>query len=105
MIAVEFCNACGESCDADAFEACGGYCARCDQDRPAARLVKTREFRPHGCAMAPTAVDQAKADADFRVLDVSGRRTRIAWRDGRRQDVTARELARLQAAHTWAPDF
>lgn len=70
-----------------------------------ATMTKTREFRPAGCAVRPTAVDEAKAAADFRIVDVSCRLKRIIWRDGRAEDVTARQLAKLQAAHTWATDF
>jgi hypothetical protein len=53
----------------------------------------------------PTTVDAAKAAADFRVLDVSTARKFIAWNDGRREYVTARQLKTLQASHTWATDF
>jgi hypothetical protein len=52
-----------------------------------------------------TAVDDAKANADFRLLDVSGTKKVIAWKDGRREYVTNRQLAKLQATYTWAPDF
>ena len=67
------------------------------------KFVKTREFRPHGCAIPPTTVDAAKAAADFRLLQVAP--NVIRWRDGRTERVTERQLRKLQAAHTWAPDF
>ncbi len=58
--------------------------------------------RPGGAGV--TAIDARKAAADFRILDV-GKRYSIAWKDGRRERVTCRQLAKLQAAHTWATDF
>lgn len=70
-----------------------------------ATITKTAEFMPQGCALRPTEIDAAKAAADFRILDVSCRLKVIAWRDGTRQRVTARELAKLQASHTWQTDF
>lgn len=52
----------------------------------------------------PTSLDAAKAAADFLLTDVSCG-NRIVWRDGRRETVTDRKLAKLQAAYTWATDF
>ena len=49
----------------------------------------------------PTSIDERKASADFRMIDVDF----IVWRDGTRQSVTKRQLTKLQAAHTWATDF
>ena len=69
-----------------------------------ATFTKTRDAQPMGQYRA-TAVDARKAAADFRLVDVSCRLKRIVWADGRQQDVTARELTKLQADHTWATDF
>lgn len=69
----------------------------------AATCRKVGEFRPHGAALAPTAVDQAKAAAAFRLLQVGP--NVIRWQDGRTERVSERQLAKLQAAHAWAPDF
>ncbi len=74
------------------------------RDTMNATFTKTRDAQPMG-QYKPTAVDAAKATAEFRIVDVSCRLKRIVWHNGRQQDVTARELTKLQAAHTWAPDF
>ena len=66
-------------------------------------LVKTRDAQPMG-EYKPTALDARKAAADFLLTDVSCGNS-IVWRDGRRETVTNRKLAKLQAAHTWACDF
>ncbi|MGF6996795.1 hypothetical protein [Paraburkholderia sp. GAS32] len=66
---------------------------------------KVKDAQPMG-EYKPTAVDEAKKTADFRILSMgSGRHNSIAWRDGRRENVTSRELAKLQKSHTWATDF
>lgn len=67
-------------------------------------FTKTHGALPMGI-YHPTDIDMRKAAADFRLLDVSCRLKRIQWRDGRMQEVTSRELTKLQAAHTWATDF
>ena len=53
----------------------------------------------------PTGIDTAKAAAGFRVVDVSGTKNRIIWSDGRAESVTDARLEKLQALHSWAPDF
>jgi hypothetical protein len=68
----------------------------------ATTITKTRaaNTRPY----SPTAVDAAKADADFRLVDVSFKNA-IVWRNGTMEFVTDAKLAKLQAAHSWAVDF
>jgi hypothetical protein len=51
----------------------------------------------------PTALDHAKAAAAFRLVNIGP--NLIVWQDGRRERVTERQLAKLQAAHSWATDF
>ena len=68
-----------------------------------ATFTKTQTALPMG-QYKPTAIDAAKAAADFRITDVSCGNF-IVWQDGRRERVTDRQLAKLQAAHTWATDF
>ena len=67
-------------------------------------MTKTQNAQQAGAYKA-TAVDASKAAADFRILDVSCRMKRIVWHDGTQQDVTEAQLKKLQAAHSWAPDF
>jgi hypothetical protein len=67
-------------------------------------ITKTRDAAPCGDYVA-TAVDAAKAAAEFRMVAVVGRKTAIVWRDGRAETVTERRLAQLQAAHRFAADF
>lgn len=67
-----------------------------------ATITKTKSAQPMG-QYQPTAIDAAKAAADFRLLQVSP--YVIAWKDGRRERVTERQLKKLQAAHTWTTDF
>lgn len=67
-----------------------------------ASVIKTKSAQPMG-TYQPTSVDAAKAAADFRLLQVSP--YFIAWKDGRRETVTSRQLKKLQATHTWATDF
>lgn len=50
-----------------------------------------------------TAVDDRKDAADFLLLQVSP--NVIRWNDGHQERVTARQLTRLQAAHSWHTDF
>ena len=52
-----------------------------------------------------TTVDVERQSADFRLIDVSCSRKLIAWRDGRREYVTSRQLAKLQSTNSWSPDF
>jgi hypothetical protein len=66
------------------------------------RFVKTQSAQPAG-EYKPTAIDAAKAAAEFRLLQVSP--NVIRWQDGRTERVTTRQLAKLQAAHAWACDF
>lgn len=65
-------------------------------------FTKVQDAQPKG-EYQPTAVDAAKAAASFRLVNVSP--NIIVWNDGRQQTVNARELKKLQAAHTWATDF
>jgi hypothetical protein len=67
-----------------------------------ATLTKIKAAQPMG-EYTPTAVDRTKAGVDFRLINVGP--NVIAWQDGRRERVTNRQLAKLQAAHTWATDF
>lgn len=109
MIGREACNCCGALCDENQFNREGlGYCGECFADplaANAARIRKADEFRPQGCALKPTAIDEAKAAADFRVIQIDRRGAVIDWCDGRREKVTTRRLEALQKSHTWAPDF
>jgi hypothetical protein len=50
-----------------------------------------------------TSVDAAKAAADFRLISVSP--YIVAWNNGTTERVTARQLKKLQAEHTWSADF
>jgi len=50
-----------------------------------ATFTKTRDAQPMG-QYKPTAVDAAKATAEFRIVDVSCRLKRIVWHNGRQQD-------------------
>lgn len=52
----------------------------------------------------PTAIDVAKAEVDFRLVAV-GKKTTIAWRDGRIEQVSEERLKQLQAQHSWVTDF
>jgi hypothetical protein len=66
-------------------------------------FIKTQDAQPMG-EYKPTAVDDAKKNADFRLVAVGTKNT-IIWKDGRTELVTRKQLAKLQASHTWAPDF
>lgn len=68
-----------------------------------ATIIKTRDAQPMG-QYQPTALDSAKADAEFRLIAV-GRKNTIVWANGRSEYVTDAKLAKLQAAHHWAADF
>lgn len=70
---------------------------------PAVTFRKVKDAQPMG-EYKPTSVDEAKKAADFRLIAV-GTKNDIVWKDGRRESVTRRQLAKLQAAHTWATDF
>lgn len=65
-------------------------------------FTKTQNAQPMG-QYKPTAVDAAKACADFRILQVGP--NYIRWADGRGEMVSNRKLAKLQADHSWACDF
>jgi hypothetical protein len=67
-----------------------------------ATLTKIKAAEPMG-TYTPTAVDDRKAAADFRLINVSP--NVIVWKDGHRERVTDRELTRLQSRNTWATDF
>ena len=69
-----------------------------------ATCTKTQDAQPMG-SYTPTPIEDEKKSADFRLLDVSQSEKLIAWRDGLREYVTGRQLAKLQAVHSWAPDF
>lgn len=69
-----------------------------------ATCTKIQDAQPLG-EYTPTQVDAEKKAADFRLLDVSTSNKLIRWRDGRAEYVTSRQLAKLQAAHSWATDF
>jgi hypothetical protein len=69
-----------------------------------ATVTKTHDAQPMG-VYAATAVDAVKVAADFRLLDVTGFKKHLRWRDGRDEFVTSRQLAKLQAIHSWATDF
>ena len=70
-----------------------------------AEIIKIPTNLPALGEYRETAVDRQKAAADFLILDVSGSRNTIRWRDGRIELVTDRQLDRLQARHTSATDF
>lgn len=67
-----------------------------------ATITQTKSAQVAG-QYQPTTVDAAKTAADFRLVQVSP--YYIVWADGRGERVTARQLAKLQAVHTWAADF
>lgn len=69
-----------------------------------ATIRKVKDAEPMG-EYTPTAVDAAKASADFRLVDVTCAKKVIVWKDGRTERVTSRQLAKLQAAHSWVTDF
>lgn len=64
---------------------------------------KVRSAQPCG-EYKPTAVDAAKAAADFRIVAM-GKKATIYWRDGRIEHVTEKQLEKLQQGHSWACDF
>lgn len=65
-----------------------------------ATFTKIKSAQPMG-QYQPTAIDTAKASADFRLLDMNT----IRWQDGRTEYVTRAKLTKLQKTHTWATDF
>lgn len=67
-----------------------------------ATITKTQDAQPMG-VYQPTAVDAAKASADFLLVSVAP--YFIRWKDGRQERVTAKKLAQLKYEHTWATDF
>ena len=67
-------------------------------------VKKVKDAAPMG-EYKQTAIDAAKSSVDFRLVDVSGSKNFIVWKDGRGESVTSRRLQKLQAVHTWAPDF
>ena len=66
-------------------------------------VTQTQWAQPQGVYIK-TEIDNAKAAADFR-LTARGKKNSIAWRDGRAELVTDRQLEKLQALHSWACDF
>lgn len=68
-----------------------------------ATITLIRKAQPMG-EYTPTVIDERKAEADFRILAVGSKNT-IRWRDGRTEQVTRRQLAKLESQHTWATDF
>lgn len=73
-------------------------------NRNEATVRKVRDAQPIG-QYRPTAVDERKDAADFRLVDVSGSTNVIVWKDGRSERVTDRQLSTLKDAHSWATDF
>lgn len=67
-----------------------------------AELSKTQDAQPAG-TYTPTAVDEQKAAAAFRLISADP--YIIRWQDGRTERVTARRLTQLQNTHIWATDF
>lgn len=65
-------------------------------------LTKIKDAQPMG-DYKPTTVDQIKASADFRIINLGP--NIIAWQDGRRERITDRQLDKLQKSHSWAADF
>ncbi|UIF89412.1 hypothetical protein [Cupriavidus sp. UYPR2.512] len=65
---------------------------------------KIKDAQPMG-QYKPTAVDEQKRAADFRLVDVCGSKNVIVWKDGRCECVTDRQLSKLKEAHSWATDF
>lgn len=66
------------------------------------QITKTQSAQTLG-QYVQTTVDATKAEADFRLTSVSP--YIVAWSNGTTERVTARQLKKLQAAHTWATDF
>lgn len=66
-------------------------------------FVKTKDAQPVG-EYKPTAIDDLKSTVDFRVVGV-GSKNSIAWKDGRMESVTDRQLEKLQKSHSWTTDF
>ncbi len=67
-----------------------------------ATVTKTHSAQPVG-TYVPTNVDARKAAADFLLIQVGP--NVIRWQDGRQERVSARQLTRLQATHSWHTDF
>ncbi len=66
-------------------------------------LTKT-QTHPEMGEYKPTSLDQAKQEADFRLLQVNP--FYIRWKDGRGEIVNSRKLKKLQKEHpNWKPDF
>lgn len=65
---------------------------------------KMQDAQPMG-EYKRTPIDDAKANADFRLIDVSGTKKLIQWKSGLLEKVSSRQLAKLQAIHTWVTDF
>ncbi len=71
-------------------------------------LTKTKSFIPVGIYKT-TAIDIKKQTVDFRIIDVSGKGKNYAtiiWnKDNKIQNLTKRELKKLQEEYTWHTDF
>lgn len=65
-------------------------------------MIKTQNAQTMG-VYKESAIDQKKAEADFRLINVNP--NVIRWKDGRQETVNKRTLAQLQAVHSWATDF
>jgi hypothetical protein len=67
-------------------------------------IVTKTQTHPEMGAYKPTSLDQAKQEADFRLIQVSP--YYIRWKDGRGEKVNFRQLKKLQKEHpNWMPDF
>jgi len=52
-----------------------------------------------------TAIDEIKKNVDFRIIDVSGSKNIIIWKDGKREYVTDKKLEKLEKIYTSTTDF
>jgi hypothetical protein len=71
------------------------------------RIVSSRMVSTHQPTgqYRPTAVDTNKSHVDFCLTSINRANNTIRWSDGRMQNVTDRQLIKLQANHSWTTDF
>ena len=70
-----------------------------------ASFYTTKEANPRG-EYKDTEIDVQKRNADFRLIDVSGKKNTIVWKSGKRETVSDNELEQLKRQHpNWMTDF
>ena len=65
-------------------------------------MIKTQSAQKMG-EYKKTDIDTRKENADFRLVQVCP--FYITWKDGHSEQVTRRQLEKLQKTHTYAVDF